>query len=726
MQKVSADIAALLQAGLAHHAAGRPADALAAFARAAERAPAVADAHYLSGAVLAQLGRAAEAVGPLERAAALGPAVAAYRATLAQALAASGRVDAAKAAFAHVPAPDADAHFAFANALAPHDPDGAEAHWRLAAGHPGAALNLGNALARRESWAEALAMFERAPGLPAALVGAGACLIALDRAAEAVRRLEAALAKAPGDPAAWLNFGIARAATGDFDAALAAYDRAGDAPAVRAARAAALSALHRYAEAAALLEPVVSAGPENFEALLNLGVAEAGRGRYVAARARFEAALALRPGSAKALANLANAILYCGDAAGARPFYARALAAAPGDPATVSSSLYALCYDDALPAADLRAAHRDWGRGHPPPKRPVRRAGSARIKVGYVSGDFCRHSCAYVLAAVLPHHDRAAFEIVAYSNTPREDAMTETLKAHLDGFVRIVGEGDAALAARVAADGVDVLVDLSGHTQGNRLGLFARRPAPVQLSWLGYPASTGLAQIDARVTDALADPDGPDADAPLVRLQDGFLAFAPPDGPSPAREPGPPVFASFNNVAKLGPRTVACWAAILRAVPEARLLLKALSFEDPGIAARYRGLFEGHCIDPARVECVGWIGEPGGHLALYSRIDVALDPFPYNGTLTTLEALWAGVPVVTLAGDRHSARVGTSILTRIGRADLVAADEDAYVRLAAETLARGTDRAALRAALVASPLMDGEKLARGLEAAYRDFLRDVS
>jgi predicted O-linked N-acetylglucosamine transferase (SPINDLY family) len=374
----------------------------------------------------------------------------------------------------------------------------------------------------------------------------------------------------------------------------------------------------------------------------------------------------------------------------------------------------------------VRAAHRDWGRGHPPPPRPRRRAGSARIKVGYVSGDFCRHSCAYVLAAVLPHHDRAAFEIVAYSNTPREDAMTDRLKPHLDGFVRIVGEGDAALAGRIAADGIDVLVDLSGHTQGNRLGAFARRPAPVQLSWLGYPASTGLAQIDARVTDALADPEGPDADAPLVRLQDGFLAFVPPDGPAPAREPGPPVFASFNNVAKLGPRTIACWAAILRAVPDARLLLKALSFEDPGIAARYRGLFAGHGIDPGRVEFVGWVGAPGGHLALYSRVDVALDPFPYNGTLTTLEALWAGVPVVTLAGDRHAARVGTSILTRIGRTDSIAADADDYVRVAADAIRRPADRAALRAALAASPLMDGVRVARGLEAAYRAFLRDVS
>jgi predicted O-linked N-acetylglucosamine transferase (SPINDLY family) len=434
----------------------------------------------------------------------------------------------------------------------------------------------------------------------------------------------------------------------------------------------------------------------------------------------------LRPGSAKALANLANAILYCGDAAGARPYFARARAAAPDDPATASSSLYALCYDDALPAADLLAAHRDWGRGHAPPPRPRRRAAGGRIKVGYVSGDFCRHSCAYVLAAVLPHHDRAAFEIVAYSNTPREDAMTDALKAHLDGFVRIVGEGDEALAARIAGAGVDVLVDLSGHTQGNRLGLFARRPAPVQLSWLGYPASTGLAQIDARATDAFADPEAPDADAPLVRLPDGFLAFMPPEVPAPAREAGPPTFASFNNAAKLGPRTVACWAAILRAVPEARLLLKALSFEDPGVVARFRRLFEGYGVDPARVVFVGWVGEPGGHLALYSRVDVALDPFPYNGTLTTLEALWAGVPVVTLAGDRHAARVGTAILTRIGRADLVAADESAYVRLAADAIRLPADRAALRAALAASSLMDGRRVARGLEAAYRDLLKGVS
>ncbi len=731
MPDVNAAIAKL-KAGLARHGAGDAAGALALFEEAAREAPSLADAHYLTGAVLSQLGRDGEALAPLERAVALSPATPAYHGALALALNGAGRRDQAIAAFARQIAlapQDADAQFNFGNVLAADDAQGAERAWRAAlalrADHPGAALNLGNLLARRGDWAGALGAFERAPGVPAALVGAAAALLELGRADAAEAHARQAVQLAPGDEAAWRNLGTALAALGRFEEALAAYAKAGAGADTRIAHAAALSGMHCYADAAQVLATIVHALPERFDAWLNLGVAQAGRGHYAAAREAFARAHAIDPKSPKALANLANAELYSGNAAAARPHYAAARAAAPGDPVAASTMLYALSYDDAIGAADVVEIHRLWGESVPRAPRPRKRAAGGRLRVGFVSGDFCHHSCAFVLDAVLPHRDREGFELHAYSNTAREDEMTARLKPHFDAWHPIVGRADADAAAQVAADGIDVLVDLSGHTRANRMGLFALRPAPVQATWLGYPATTGLPAIDARIVDAVTDPDDAGCVERPVRIEGGFLAFSPPPGPMPARANGPPTFGSFNNVAKLGPRTVALWARVLKAAPDARLLLKALSFEDPGIVARYRGLFAAHAIAPERLDLVGWVAGSGGHLGLYSKIDVALDPFPYNGTITTLEALWMGVPVVALAGDRHGGRVGASILTHLGRPDLIAADEDAYVRLALETLGARTDRAGLRAKLAASPLMDGKRLARALEAAWTGLLKDA-
>ncbi len=727
------DAIALLHQGLRRHAAGALQEAASLFEKAVRMAPAMADAHYLLGAVRSQLGQDAAALPSIERALAISPATAAYHGVHALALKGLGRRDEAIAAFGRqiALAPgDADAHFNLGNTWHGHDDGAAEAAWRAAlalrADHPGAALNLGNLLAQRKDWSQALAVYARTPGSAAALVGAAACLIALDRPDEAQEKARAATALEPANAAAWRNLGVALAARGRIDEALAAYGHAGDDIETRIATGAALSQAHRYAQAAALLGQAAKDAPGRFDAWLNLGVAEAGRGRYAAARDAFARARAIEPHSGKALANLANAELYCGDAAAARPLHAAARAADPADPVAASTALYAANYDDALDAVSLFEMHRAWGAGRPAAPRPRYRGGAGRIRVGYVSGDFNHHSCAFVLDAMLPHHDRGAFEIHAYSNTVREDAMTQRLRASIDGWHHIVGIGDDALAAQVASDGIDVLVDLSGHTQGNRMGLFARRPAPVQATWLGYPATTGLPAMDARLVDAVSDPDDSQCVERVVRLQGGFLAFAPPPGPAPSREAGPPTFGSFNNVAKLGPRTVACWSALLREVPDARLLLKGLSFEDPGIVARYRALFAANGIAPERLDLVGWVAGSGGHLPLYARIDVALDPFPYNGTLTTLEALWMGVPVVALAGDRHAARVGASILTHLGCHDLIAADEAAYVKLAAGLVRAKTDRATLRAALAASPLMDGARLARELEAAYRELLRDAA
>jgi protein O-GlcNAc transferase len=289
---------------------------------------------------------------------------------------------------------------------------------------------------------------------------------------------------------------------------------------------------------------------------------------------------------------------------------------------------------------------------------------------------------------------------------------------------------DEALAERIRHDGIDILVDLVGHTAMNRLLVFARRPAPIQVTWLGYPNTTGLTAIDYRLVDAVTDPEG-EADAlaseTLVRLPGGFLCYgghggAPAPGPAPCLATGTVTFGSFNSPPKLSAATLDAWAQVLARLPESRLLLKGKPFADAATRALYLGRLAERGVAPERVELAAWLPDQA-HLALYDRIDIALDPFPYNGTTTTCQALWMGVPVVALRGDRHASRVGASLLTQIGLTDLIADSVEAYVETAialAGDPARLADlRHSLRPRMAASPLCDATGFARKIEQAYR-------
>ncbi|MFI4976963.1 MAG: glycosyltransferase, partial [Caulobacterales bacterium] len=265
----------------------------------------------------------------------------------------------------------------------------------------------------------------------------------------------------------------------------------------------------------------------------------------------------------------------------------------------------------------------------------------------------------------------------------------------------------------------------------NRLTMFALKPAPVQATWLGYPNTTGLAAMDYRLVDAVTDPPG-EADAfateTLVRLEDGFLCYGPPpDAPEPAPPPsrasGVVTFGSFNNPSKLGDATLDAWAKLLERLPAARLLLKGGAFSDEGARQWFHARFEQRGVAPERVQLKGYAAHTADHLALYADIDIGLDPFPYNGTTTTCEALWMGVPVVALLGDRHAARVSASLLTRVGLEELIATDAPAYVdiaaRLAGDPARLAEIRRTLRPRMAASPLTDAPAFARKLERAYR-------
>ena len=330
-------------------------------------------------------------------------------------------------------------------------------------------------------------------------------------------------------------------------------------------------------------------------------------------------------------------------------------------------------------------------------------------------------------------------EVFCYSNNVIVDDTTRALRAASDGWREIAGTSDEAVAAQIRADGIDVLVDLAGHTGDGRLLTFARKPAPVQVAWLGYPQTTGLEAMDYRLSDALVEPPG-EADElsaeTIVRLPRGFHCFGRPGeggpgdgcegaslevGPLPALANGFVTFGSFNTVQKMPPQLVARWARILRAVEGSRLVLKSLP--DAVIADRYQAMFAEQGVDPARIEFLRWVSTRPEHLRLYDRMDIALDTFPYHGTTTTCEAMWMGVPVLSQCGDAHVSRVGASLLTQVGLEDWIAADEDAYVeqaiRRAADLPALVVIRAGLRGKMRASSLCNSEQFTRDLEGAYR-------
>jgi predicted O-linked N-acetylglucosamine transferase (SPINDLY family) len=466
----------------------------------------------------------------------------------------------------------------------------------------------------------------------------------------------------------------------------------------------------------------------------NRGVALVQRGQLGEAEREFLDVLRLQPGNATALRNLGSTLKHQGRHEEALACYRAALEITPRDATLRSDYLLALNYLQGQAPGALFEAHAEWGQlqgATSLPIQPLQDPDPGRpLHIGYVSADFYDHSVAHFIEPLLAEHDREAFIVHCYADVVLEDAVTARLRALPLHWHSIAGLGDTEVAERVRHDRIDILVDLAGHTGGNRLALFAQRPAPVQVTYLGYPNTTGVPAIDYRLTDAIADPPGSEAfhTETLVRLEHGFLCYqGDPDLASAVEPPvlrhGHPTFGSFNNLAKITPEVIAVWARLLMALPAARLVLKNKSLRDAGVRQHLLEAFAAHGVVAERLELIGWLADPADHLRLYDRIDVALDTFPYNGTTTTCEALWMGVPVITVRGDRHAARVSASLLQRVGLEDLVAGDLEDYARRAimlAEDVPRLAGlRAGLRARMQQSPLCDRQGFARELEAAYR-------
>lgn len=430
--------------------------------------------------------------------------------------------------------------------------------------------------------------------------------------------------------------------------------------------------------------------PATAEAHWGMGRALHMLGALHAARAALAESVRLDPTLAPAHQDLGAASLAAGDGEAALAAYREAARLRPGDHRLASVLLMTMNYAASVDRAALAAAHRAFGRRFPDRPRPPRRKRDGPPRVGLVSGGLRAHSTAAFLPPLLATRDPGRWQAVLYSNTRAPDAATAQFRALADDWVETAHLDDEALARRIAADRIDLLIDLDGHGVGNRLPVFALRPAPVQACWLDYTHSSGLTAVDWFVTDAARLPPGAEADfvERIHRLPGVPFPWAPPDdardaapGPDPDRGDRGFAFGCFNALYKVSEPTLDAWSAILRAAPTATLTFSADVFDAVEPRQRIAGAFAARGVDPARLEFLGRATRDGW-LARHRAIDCALDPFPFGGLLTTLEALWMGVPVLTFPGDRMAGRSTASVLGHVGLDRLVAADREDYVRRA--------------------------------------------
>ena len=544
----------------------------------------------------------------------------------------------------------------------------------------------------------------QAPRHASAVMHHGLALLAANRPAEAERQLRRAAELQPTLTEAWDNL---------------AYF---------------LKTQNRLADAITCHERALTLAPGSASSWYNYGLTLSLCGREHEALACHDRAIAADPKYAKARFGRAQALQQTHRIAEAVAEYDRFLIMQPQHHEARSYRLFALQYLDGVSRERMLEEHREFGRavGLPAPSSSGRQPDPARrLRVAFLSPDLRSHSVAYFIEPLIRHLDPAQFDVWLYHDHFCEDAVSQRLKALAAGWRNFVGQPAPAVAAAIKADAPDLIVDLAGHTGLNRLPLLARRLAPVQISYLGYPNTTGVPAMDHRFTDETADPVG-EADAfateRLVRFSSVAWAYQPSgDAPPVSPAPGPTAdrvtFGCFNNPAKITDATLTLWGRVLSSVPGSRLRLKGTGFGHPTVRARYEARLA-HCgVAVSRVDLLERVPDATSHLALYHTIDIAFDTFPYHGTTTTCEALWMGVPVITMTGRDHRARVGTSLLTAVGHPEWCARDAEDFARVASELALDPVRRAALRCSLrgemEASPLLDFPGQAAKFGAALR-------
>ena len=648
-----------------------------------------------------------------------------------------------------------------------------------------AKANLGLALRDAGHLTEALDLLSAAvaehPDYAVLLNAYGNTLRQAERFDEAISVLHRAIAASPTYAEAHNNLGLAYAVTNSLEEAAAHFKRAvelrPDMAVISNNYGALLVRMFRFDEAAAVLANAVARQPDYDEALANLGVARYMRGNHAEAIAAYEEVLERSPNNGFARYSLGVTYLEEQRLAEAEVQIRRALDLDPKNPMALntlgvllldqhavtearaamrtaaeantlsapvfySNYAFASLYEPDVSNAEIFEIHKEYGRrfatSQPDPAKPHANVHDPerKLRVGYLSPDFRAHSVAYFFEALLEKHDRNQFEIVLYSDTTRTDVVTDAMRKAADGWVDTAGLTDDVFARRIAEDGIDILINLGGHTSGNRLPVCALKPAPVQIEYLGYPETSGVPAMDYRISDGRADPVG-EAEQwcteKLIRLPHVFHCYRSAGSP-PAPAPAPHIakgyvtYASFNVLPKVTDRAIAAWAEILNAVPSSRFYIKCKQLRDARIQERVRADFARHGIDPARIDMAAFVPSVREHLECYGNVDLALDTFPYNGTTTTCESLYMGVPVLTLRGQNHRGRVGLSLLSAIGLDnEFVAADAKDYV---ARAIAFGKNphrladvRPTLRAMMDTSPLRDEVAFTQALERAYRDVWR---
>lgn len=577
--------------------------------------------------------------------------------------------------------------------------------------HTGALHNLGVIIMDQGNLEEALSLFDKsislAPDIAPFHNSRGVALFKAGRIADAIKAYRKSTSINPNNPQALRNIGTA------------------------------LREINKPAKALVHFQEALEQDPEDTNSLNGAGAALLDLNQPEKAAPYFQKVLKRHPDFAEVHYNLGNAYKDMGQFDESISSYSRTIELKPDFELAHSNKLVTLHYAPSTTTKDLFTTASDWAAGYnanipvvdfpniPDPER--------RLRVGYVSADFSKHPVGFYLCQILPFHNNSTVDLFAYSNSKKVDSVTDLLKKNVTAWHDVLQLSDQEVAQQIKEDEIDILIDLSGHTQGNRLGVFALRPAPIQITWMGYTGTTGLKTMDYILADQFVLPEHEKQffSEAVAYLPGCYLCFDPPDFdiptvPPPARKAGYITFGSFNNRIKITPEAIASWASILKTVDGSRMFLKTALLDSKEARQILIDQFQAHGISADRIELEGRSVRKD-LLAAYQRVDIILDSHPFGGGVTTVEALWMGVPVIVLRNDRWSGRLGETILKAVGLAELVADSPELYHNLAIE-LANDLPRLdklhdELRTKIISSPFCDGPAFTRKLEDAYCEMWR---
>jgi predicted O-linked N-acetylglucosamine transferase (SPINDLY family) len=738
-----------LELAVSHHQAGRLDQAQVLYRQLLTQYPREANVLHLMGLLASQAGRFDEGADLIQRAIAVMPNFAGFHFNLGETYRRQGKRELAIPALQRATQLDpkmADAHRGLSAALADSGRfeeaiASAQKALELRRDFAEAYFDLGNALSGKRQFDAAIDAYRRAaelrPGFVDALINLGAACHESRRFEEAITALSSAIGLNPDSALAQDNLGVSLQTNGQLDKAIAAYAEAvhlnPNDPRLHNHLGYALEVKGQFDQAIAASAAAIRLKSDYAEAHSTLALALKRKGLLDDALVSCSRAIALAPDLAEPHNTRGNILKDMGQIEQAVASFRRAIEITPNDPAVHSNLLYTLYFDTTCGPEELLAEHRRWSDRHAQPLKPLirphenARDPDRRLRIGYVSPDFSAHAVGRFILPLLSHHDHQKFEIFCYASVDMPDSFTPRILTKADTWrdIRILNSDEAAEVIR--KDRIDILIDLSMHMAKNRMLLFARKPAPIQATYLAYPGTTGLTAIDYRITDPHLDP--PDSSdvhytEQSIHLPECYWCYEPPIDslemtPLPAEAKGFITFGCLNNFCKNSPAAIQTWCRILTAVPNSRLVLHA--FPSSHRDALHKKLSDSG-IDPNRLSFINKLPLPE-YMRQYHTIDIGLDPFPYVGGTTTCDALWMGVPVVTLRGQTAIARGGVSILTNAGLPELIVDSPDQYVQIAVD-LARDLPplinlRSNLREKMRTSPLMDASRFARDMEAAYR-------